>query len=74
MIDVYVLPTSTIADELVTVEQRDVLVQDSLSLAKWPSLEGWPFIELPELSSLTKSIIQVPVWEYPVDIEIKVEV
>lgn len=73
-IDKHVLPTSTIADELVTEEQKAILVQDSLTLAKWPSLEGWPFIELPELSSLTKSIIQIPVWEYPADIEIKVEV
>lgn len=73
-IDIYVLPTSTINDGLVTEEQKDILVQDSLTLAKWPSIDGWPFIDLPELSSLTKSIIQIPVWDYPVNTEIKVEV
>ena len=73
-IDIYVLPTSTINYTLVTEEQKDVLVQESLTLAKWPSLEGWPFIDLPELSSLTKSIIQIPVWEYQVAIETELEV
>ena len=63
-INLYVLPTSTIGDELVTDDQIGILVQDSLLLARWPSLEGWPYIDLPVLSDLTKSIIQVPVWEF----------
>ena len=73
-IDIYVLPTSTIADELVTEEQKTILVQDSLVLAKWPSVDGWPFVALPELSDLLHSIIQVPVWEYQVATEAKVGV
>lgn len=73
-IDLYVLPTSTIGEDLVTEEQKATLVQDSLLLARWPSVEGWPYIDLPVLSDLTKTIIQVPVWEYPINIEINVGV
>ena len=73
-IDLFVLPTSTIKDELVTDEQKAILVQDSLVLARWPSTEGWPFIDLPALSELTESIIKLPVWEYSTNIEIQVGV
>ena len=73
-IDIFVLPTSTINDELVTEEQKALLIQDSLLLARWPSVSNWPFVGLPELSDLTKSIIQVPIWNYPIVEEVTVEV
>ena len=64
-IDKFLLPASTINDTLVTNEQKQLLIQDSLLLAKWPSLVGWPYISLPMLSDLCKSIITIPVWSYP---------
>ena len=73
-IDLYVLPTSTIGENLVTEEQKATLVQDSLLLARWPSISNWPFVDLPNLSDLTKSIIQVPAWDYPTNLEVNVEV
>ena len=62
-IDIYLMPASTIGDVLVTDEQRQTLIADSLALAAWPGSEGWPFIELPELSELFNSLIGVPVWD-----------
>ena len=64
-IDNYLQPASTISDELVTEEQKTTLIQDSLVLAKWPAQEGWPYIDLPVLSDLCKSLLTIPVWEYP---------
>lgn len=64
-IDKFLLPSSTISDVLVTEEQKNTLIQDSLLLAKWPAQEGWPYIVLPELSDLCKSIITIPDWSYP---------
>lgn len=64
-IDKYLLPASTISDQLVTDEQKSTLIQDSLTLAKWPAQEGWPYIDLPVLSDLCKSLLTIPVWEYP---------
>lgn len=64
-IDKFLLPSSTINDTLVTEEQKQILIQDSLLLAKWPSIESWPYIPLPTLSDLCKSIITIQVWRYP---------
>jgi len=64
-IDKFLLPASTISDQLVTEEQKTTLIQDSLTLAKWPAQEGWPYIDLPVLSDLCKSLLSIPVWEYP---------
>lgn len=64
-IDKFLLPSSTISDVLVTEEQKNTLIQDSLLLAKWPTQEGWPYIPLPVLSNLCNSIIATPEWPYP---------
>jgi hypothetical protein len=64
-IDKFLLPASTIDDILVIDEQKQLLIQDSLLLAKWPSVEGWPYIGLPVLSDLCQSLITIPVWSYP---------
>jgi hypothetical protein len=64
-IDTYLLPASTISDILVTEEQKNTLIQDSLSLAQWPAQEGWPYLPLPPLSELCSSLITVPDWSYP---------
>lgn len=64
-IDKYLLPASTIEDVLVTEEQRNVLIQDSLLLAKWPTTENWPYISLPTLSDMCSSLIAIPMWSYP---------
>lgn len=65
-IDKFLLPASTISDTLVTEDQKNTLIQDSLSLAQWPAQEGWPYIILPELSDLCKSIMTLPEWSYPI--------
>lgn len=62
-IDVYLMPASTIGDELVTGEQKQTLIADSLVLAAWPATEGWPFVGLPALSELFNSLIGVPEWD-----------
>ncbi len=64
-IDKYLLPASTIGDILVTEEQKQTLIQDSLLLASWPVTEGWPYINLPALSDLCQSLITIPLWDYP---------
>ena len=64
-IDKYLLPASTIGDILVTEEQKQTLIQDSLLLAAWPVTEGWPYINLPALSDLCQSLITIPSWDYP---------
>lgn len=64
-IDKFLLPSSTIEDVLVTEDQKNTLIQDSLLLAKWPTQEGWPYIALPELSDLCKSIMVIPEWSHP---------
>lgn len=56
-IDKYLLPSSTIDDQLVTDSQKQTLIEDSLCLAKWPAQEGWPFINLPAISPLAASIL-----------------
>ena len=63
-IDKFLLPSSTIEDVLVTEEQKNTLIQDSLLLAKWPAQEGWPYIPLPVLSELCVSLITIPDWVY----------
>ena len=62
-LDIYLKPASTIADDLVTQEQKDILINDSLLLARWPSTEGWPYVPLPVLSDITLKILNNPVWE-----------
>lgn len=63
-LDIYLLPSSTINDMLVTEEQKDILIQDSVLLARWPSNEGWPYIPLPILSPLCNELLNNPVWEF----------
>ena len=63
-LDTYLKPSSTINDELVTEEQKEILIQDSVLLAKWPSSEGWPYIPLPILSPLCNKLLNNPVWEF----------
>ncbi len=63
-IDKYLLPASTIGDILVTEEQKQTLIRDSLLLAAWPATDGWPYIGLPTLSDLCQSIITTPAWSY----------
>lgn len=63
-IDKYLLPASTINDILVTEEQKQTLIADSLALATWPTTDGWPLVPLPELSPLLHSLITVPIWSY----------
>lgn len=63
-IDRYLLPAATIADALVTDEQKQTLIADSLALAAWPTTVGWPLVPLPELSTLLHSLITVPAWTY----------
>ena len=63
-IDTFLLPAATISDVLVSEEQKNTLIQDSLLLAKWPAQEGWPYIVLPDLSDLCKSIMTIPEWSY----------
>jgi hypothetical protein len=64
-IDKYLLPTSTINDILVTEEQKQTLMQDSLLLATWPATESWPYVAFPVLSDLCQSLITIPSWTYP---------
>ena len=64
-IDNYLLPSSTINDILVTDEQKQILIQDSVLLAGWPAAEGWPYIPFPVLSELCQSLITIPSWTYP---------
>lgn len=64
-IDKYLLPASTIKDILVTEEQKQTLIQDSLLLAAWPATESWPYVEFPVLSDLCQSLITIPSWTYP---------
>lgn len=64
-IDKFLLPSSTISDVLVTEDQKNTLIQDSLLLAKWPSTDNWPYIPLPILSELCVTSINVPDWAYP---------
>jgi hypothetical protein len=64
-IDKYLLPASTINDTLVTEEQKQTLIQDSLLLAAWPATESWPYVEFPVLSELCQSLITTPSWTYP---------
>ena len=64
-IDKYLLPASTINDTLVTEEQKQTLIQDSLLLAAWPATESWPYVEFPVLSELCQSLITIPSWTYP---------
>ena len=63
-LDIYLKPSSTISDELVTEEQKEILIQDSVLLARWPSNEGWPYIPLPILSPLCNELLNNPVWEF----------
>jgi len=61
-IDVFLLPAATYKDELVEQSDKDMLIQDSVLLAKWPKAEGWPNIPLPDLSSYAKSVLTLPEW------------
>lgn len=63
-LDTYLLPSSTINDMLVTEEQKEILIQDSVLLAGWPSNKGWPYIPLPTLSPLCNKLLNNPVWEF----------
>ena len=63
-IDTYLMPAATINDVLVTDEQKQTLIADSLLLAAWPATAGWPFVPLPTLSPLLSELITVPAWNY----------
>ena len=63
-IDTYLMPAATIHDVQVTDEQKQTLIADSLALATWPTIAGWPLVPLPELSPLLHSLITVPIWNY----------
>ena len=63
-IDTYLMPAATINDLLVTDEQKQTLIADSLLLAAWPTVAGWPFVPLPTLSPLLYELITVPEWNY----------
>ncbi len=63
-IDTYLMPAATINDVLVTDEQKQTLIADSLLLAAWPTTAGWPFVPLPTLSPLLYELITVPEWNY----------
>ena len=64
-IDKFLLPASTINDILVTEEQKQTLIQDSLLLAAWPATGSWPYVPFPVLSGLCQSLITIPSWTYP---------
>ncbi len=64
-IDKFLLPAATINDVLVTEDQKQILIQDSLLLAAWPVTDGWPYVNLPSLSDLCQSLITIPLWDYP---------
>lgn len=64
-IDKFLLPASTINDTLVTNEQKQTLIQDSLLLAAWPATGSWPYVPFPVLSDLCQSLITIPSWTYP---------
>lgn len=66
-LDNYLKPSSTIDDELVTEEQKTILINDSLLLARWPATTNWPYISLPELSELAKTLLNNPAWTYPTE-------
>lgn len=66
-IDNYLKPASTLDDAIVTEEQKNTLINDSLLLARWPAQEGWPYIQLPELSELAIKLLNNPVWTYPAE-------
>lgn len=61
-IDSFIQPASTYKDELVTQENKDKLIQDSLLLARWPSTKDWPNIALPELSDYANKVLTIPQW------------
>ena len=63
-LDTYLKPSSTINDDLITEEQKEILIQDSVLLARWPSNEGWPYIPLPTLSPLCNKLLNNLVWEF----------
>lgn len=63
-IDKLLLPAATFNDQLITDEQKQTLIADSLALATWPTTAGWPLVPLPELSPLLHSLITVPIWSY----------
>lgn len=65
-IDDYIKPASTINDERVTEEQKSLLINDSVLLARWPTCEGWPSIALPALSELSVTLLNNPIWIYPI--------
>ena len=66
-LDTCLKPASTINDELVTEEQKTTLINDSLLLARWPATTDWPYISLPELSELAKTLLNNPAWAYPME-------
>lgn len=48
-VDQYTTPTATIDDAPVTPEKQNEAITKSHELAAWPSLDGWPYIALPDL-------------------------
>ena len=51
-------------DKLVTMEQKEILTNDSVKLALWYKEDGWPNIELPEMDKFTTDVLNNPVWSF----------
>jgi len=61
-IDMFLMPAATYKDEFVTDEEKALLKNDSLLLARWPTTTGWPNIKLPTLSSFANKVLDIPEW------------
>lgn len=61
-IDTYLKPASTYKNKLVSLEDKDKLIQDSLLLANWTDTPNWPNIPLPTLSDFANSVLTIPNW------------
>ena len=65
LLDVYLMPASTYHNEMVSSAQKDILVKDSLLLARWPSTEGWPYVKFPDISPFACEILgDLILWKY----------
>ena len=63
-LDLYMKPASTYKDIVITEDQRQDMIKDSINLARWPAQDGWPFINLPVLSEISNTLLNNPVHEY----------
>ena len=63
-LDKYLTPAAMYNDKLVTMEQKEILTNDSVKLALWYKEDGWPNIELPEMDKFTTDVLNNPVWSF----------